>query len=101
MTRENLWLVKCTDRDGDDVDDLREEHMAGHLAHIEAIVDHIAMAMGIHFAVNIFAILIIGQGQTPIRSGAALWLSTIAPKINAAFSNASVFFFVPCIVATC
>ena len=44
MARENLWLVKCTDRDGDDVDDLREEHMAGHLAHIEAIVDHIAMA---------------------------------------------------------
>ena len=44
MTRENLWLVKCTDRDGDDVDDLREEHMAGHLAHIEAIVDHIVMA---------------------------------------------------------
>ena len=44
MTRENLWLVKCTDRDGDDVDDLREEHMAGHLAHIEAIVDHIATA---------------------------------------------------------
>ena len=44
MTRENLWLVKCTDRDGDDVDDLREEQMAGHLAHIEAIVDQIAMA---------------------------------------------------------
>ena len=44
MTRENLWLVKCTDRDGDDVDGPREEHMAGHLAHIEAIVDHIAMA---------------------------------------------------------
>lgn len=44
MARENLWLVKCTDRDGDDVDSLREEHMAGHLAHIEAIVDHIAMA---------------------------------------------------------
>ena len=44
MARENLWLVKCTDRDGDDVDGLREEHMAGHLAHIEAIVDHIAMA---------------------------------------------------------
>ena len=44
MARENLWLVKCTDRDGDDVDDLREEHMAGHLAHIEAIVDHIATA---------------------------------------------------------
>ena len=44
MTRENLWLVKCTDRDGDDVDDLREEHMAGNLANIEAIVDHIAMS---------------------------------------------------------
>jgi membrane protease YdiL (CAAX protease family) len=41
---------------------------------------NIAMAMGIHFAVNIFAILIIGQGDTPIGSGAALWLSTIAPK---------------------
>jgi len=44
MARENLWLVKCADRDGDDVDDLRKEHMAGHLAHIESIVDHIAMA---------------------------------------------------------
>ena len=44
MARENLWLVKCADRDGDDVDDLRKEHMAGHLAHIERIVDHIAMA---------------------------------------------------------
>ena len=44
MARENLWLVTCTDRDGDDVDDLRKEHMAGHLAHIESIVDHIAMA---------------------------------------------------------
>ena len=44
MARENLWLVKCTDRDGDDVDGLREEYMAGHLSHIEAIVDHIAMA---------------------------------------------------------
>ena len=41
---------------------------------------NIAMAIGIHFAVNIFAILIIGQGDTPIGSGAALWLSTIAPK---------------------
>jgi membrane protease YdiL (CAAX protease family) len=41
---------------------------------------NIAMAMGIHFAVNIFAILIIGQGDTPIGSGAALLLSTIAPK---------------------
>jgi hypothetical protein len=36
--------------------------------------------MGIHFAVNTFAILIIGQGDTPIGSGAALWLSNIAPK---------------------
>ena len=25
VSRENLWLVKCTDRDGDDVDGLREE----------------------------------------------------------------------------
>ena len=41
---------------------------------------NIAMAIGIHFAVNIFAILIIGQVDTPIGSGAALWLSTIAPK---------------------
>jgi len=44
MSRENLWLVKCMDRDGDDVNDLRQQHMAGHLAHIEAIVDHLAMA---------------------------------------------------------
>ena len=44
VAEENLWLVKCTDRDGDDVDDLREEHMAGNLANIEAIVDHIAMS---------------------------------------------------------
>ena len=44
IARENLWLVKCTDRDDDDVGGLREEHMAGHLAHIEAIVDHVAMA---------------------------------------------------------
>jgi len=41
---------------------------------------NIAMAIGIHFGVNIFAILIIGQVDTPIGSGAALWLSTIAPK---------------------
>ena len=34
------------------------------------VAGNIAMAMGIHFAVNIFAILIIGQGDTPIdRSG--------------------------------
>ncbi|MDG2459775.1 MAG: YciI family protein [Luminiphilus sp.] len=44
MAREQLWLVRCIDRDGDDVDDLRQKHMAGHLAHIESIVDHIAMA---------------------------------------------------------
>ena len=44
------------------------------------VAGNIAMAMGIHFAVNIFAILIIGQVDTPIGSGAALWLSTIAPK---------------------
>ena len=44
MARENLWRVKRTNRDGDDVDSLREEHMAGHLAHTEAIVDHITMA---------------------------------------------------------
>jgi uncharacterized protein YciI len=44
MSRENLWLVKCMNRDGDDVNDLRQQHMAGHLAHIEAIVDHLAMA---------------------------------------------------------
>lgn len=44
MARESLWLVKCTDRDDDDVAALRAEHMAGHLAHIESIVDHLAMA---------------------------------------------------------
>ena len=44
MARENLWRVKRTNRDGDDVDSLREEHMAGHLAHTEAILDHITMA---------------------------------------------------------
>ena len=44
MARENLWLVKCTDRTGDDVAVLREQHMADHLAHIESIVDHIVMA---------------------------------------------------------
>ena len=44
MARENLWLVKCTDRTGDDVAGLRDQHMAGHLAHIESIVDHIVMA---------------------------------------------------------
>lgn len=44
MARENLWLVKCTDRTGNDVEGLRQEHMAGHLAHIESIVDHIVMA---------------------------------------------------------
>mgnify|MGYP004174869285 CR=1 FL=1 len=35
MACENLLLVKCSDRDGDDVDDLRGEHTAGHLAHIK------------------------------------------------------------------
>ena len=44
MVRENLWVVKCTDRQDDDVPQLREEYMAGHLSHLEAIVDHIAMA---------------------------------------------------------
>ena len=31
MAWEKLWLVKCTDRGGDDVDNLLEEHMAGPL----------------------------------------------------------------------
>ena len=44
MACENLLLVKCSDRDGDDADDLRGEHTARHLAHVESIVDHIAMA---------------------------------------------------------
>mgnify|MGYP003689357113 FL=1 len=44
MVRENLWVVKCTDRKDDDVPQLREEYMAGHLSHLETIVDHIAMA---------------------------------------------------------
>ena len=44
MARESLSRVKCTNCDGDDVDSLREEHTAGHLAHTEAIMDHIAMA---------------------------------------------------------
>jgi len=44
MERENLWVVKCTDRKDDDVPQLREEYMAGHLSHLETIVDHIAMA---------------------------------------------------------
>lgn len=51
---------------------------------------NIAMAMGIHFAVNISAILIIGQGDSPIGSGAAIWLSTIAPK-SATMSTSMVF----------
>ena len=42
--REKLWLVKCRDREDNDVDNMREEHMAGHLARIEAVLDHIAMA---------------------------------------------------------
>ena len=41
---------------------------------------NIGMAMGIHFAVNISAILIVGQDNTPIGSGGAFWVSTIAPK---------------------
>ena len=44
MERENLWVVKCTDRKDDDVPQLREEYMAGHLSHLETIVDQIAMA---------------------------------------------------------
>ena len=44
MERENVWVVKCTDREDADVPRLREEYMAGHLSHLEAIVDHIAMA---------------------------------------------------------
>ena len=31
MAWEKLWLVKRTDRGGDDVDNLRAEHMAGPL----------------------------------------------------------------------
>ena len=31
MARKKLSLVKCTDRGGDDVDNLREEHTAGPL----------------------------------------------------------------------
>ena len=37
-------MVQCTDREGDDVTALREQHMVGHMKHIEDIVDHIAMA---------------------------------------------------------
>ena len=44
MQRENLWMVQCMDRRGDDVTALREQHMVGHMKHIEDIVDHIAMA---------------------------------------------------------
>ncbi len=44
MNREHLWLVQCMDREGDDVAALRQEHMVDHMKHIEAIVDHIAMA---------------------------------------------------------
>lgn len=51
---------------------------------------NIAMTLGIHFAVNISAILIIGQVDTPIGSGAALWLSTIEPK-SATYSMSMVF----------
>ena len=44
MAWENLWRVKRTNRDRDDVDSLREEHMSGHLAHTEANLDHITVA---------------------------------------------------------
>ena len=44
MNRENLWLVKCIDREDDDVAVLREQHMVGHMKHIESIVEYIAMA---------------------------------------------------------
>ena len=44
MSRENVWLVQCTDRVDAEVSRLREEHMAGHLAHLESIMDHIAIA---------------------------------------------------------
>ena len=44
MNRENLWLVKCIDREDDDVAVLREQHMVAHMKHIESIVEHIAMA---------------------------------------------------------
>ena len=37
-------MVQCMDREGDDVTALREQHMVGHMKHIEDIVDHIAMA---------------------------------------------------------
>jgi membrane protease YdiL (CAAX protease family) len=41
---------------------------------------NIAMAMGIHFAVNTFALLILGQSGSLIGSGGSIWLSTIAPQ---------------------
>jgi membrane protease YdiL (CAAX protease family) len=41
---------------------------------------NIAMAMGIHFAVNTFALLILVQSGSPIGSGGSIWLSTIAPQ---------------------
>ena len=44
MQRENLWMVQCMDREGDDVTALREQHMVGHMNHIEDLVDSIAMA---------------------------------------------------------
>jgi hypothetical protein len=52
MERENLWVVKCTDREDDDVPQLREEYMAGHLSHLEAIVDHIAIGWSLEGSVG-------------------------------------------------
>ena len=37
-------MVQCMDRQGDDATALREQHMVGHMKHIKAIIDHIAMA---------------------------------------------------------
>ena len=36
--RENLWMVQCMDREGDDVTALRAR-LLGHMKHIEDIVD--------------------------------------------------------------
>jgi len=44
MTRETMWMVKCTDRKGNDVGPLREQNMVGHMDYIKGIVQHIAMA---------------------------------------------------------
>ena len=43
MARETLWIAQCTDRTGEDVSSLRDQHIKGHLAHIESIVEHIAV----------------------------------------------------------